>query len=78
MLASLGRRVRCATRPRVILLVTGDELAEPGEELAAGRIFSSNAYALAGQVDAAGGALRRRDSARRRPADARRAGAGAG
>ena len=39
-----GARVR----PRVALLVTGDELAEPGEPLEPGQIHSSNASALAG------------------------------
>jgi molybdopterin molybdotransferase len=63
VLASLGRaRVSCAPRPRVALLVTGDELTEPGEELGAGRIFSSNSYALAGQVERAGGELVRRET----------------
>jgi molybdopterin molybdotransferase len=63
VLASLGQpAASCRLRPRVVLLVTGDELAEPGEELGPGRIFSSNAYALAGQVSAAGGRLMRRES----------------
>jgi molybdopterin molybdotransferase len=55
VLASLGRdRARCARRPRVALLVTGDELAEPGEPLEPGRIYSSNSAALAGQAAQAG------------------------
>jgi molybdopterin molybdotransferase len=55
--AEVGRaRLRCAERPRVALLVTGDELVEPGEELGAGRIYSSNGFALAGQVERAGAA----------------------
>jgi molybdopterin molybdotransferase len=63
VLASLGHpTATCAARPRVALLVTGDELAEPGEPLAEGRIFSSNAYALAGQVEAAGARLVRRET----------------
>jgi molybdopterin molybdotransferase len=58
VLASLGRdRARCARRPRVALLVTGDELAEPGEPLEPGRIYSSNSAALAGQVAQAGAEL---------------------
>jgi molybdopterin molybdotransferase len=53
--ASLGRtEVSCAARPRLALVVTGDELAEPGEPLAPGRIYDSNAWALAGQARAAG------------------------
>jgi molybdopterin molybdotransferase len=56
--ASIGREsVRCAPRPRVALLVTGDELTEPGEPLAPGGIYSSNGYALSGQVERAGAAL---------------------
>jgi len=55
VLASLGRdRALCARRPRLALLVTGDELAEPGEPLQAGRIYSSNSSALAAQADRAG------------------------
>jgi molybdopterin molybdotransferase len=46
--------VSCARRPRVALLVTGDELTEPGQPLAPGGIYSSNGYALAGQVERAG------------------------
>jgi molybdopterin molybdotransferase len=53
--ASLGRAgLSCARRPRVALVVTGDELAEPGELLGPGRIYSSNTWALAGQARAAG------------------------
>ena len=56
--ASVGRaRVRCARRPRVAVLVTGDELTPPGEPLAAGGIYSSNGFALAAQVEAAGAEL---------------------
>jgi len=63
VLASLGRAsIRCAARPRVVLLVTGDELVEPGAALAPAQIYSSNAYALAAQVDGAGGLLVRREA----------------
>jgi molybdopterin molybdotransferase len=49
--ASIGRdHLPCARRPRVAVLVTGDELAEPGNDLGPGRIYSSNAFALAGLV----------------------------
>ena len=52
--ASVGRAsIDCARRPRVALLVTGDELTEPGTPLAPGGIYSSNGYALAGQVERA-------------------------
>ncbi|MBN1529570.1 MAG: molybdopterin molybdotransferase MoeA [Thermoleophilaceae bacterium] len=56
--ASLGHAVlACANRPRVALVVTGDELARPGEPLEPGGIYSSNGYALAAQVERAGAAL---------------------
>ena len=54
--ASVGRaELRCARRPQVAVLVTGDELTEPGAALAPGAIYSSNAYALSAQVQRAGG-----------------------
>jgi molybdopterin molybdotransferase len=56
--ASVGRAsLRCARRPRVFVLVTGDELTPPGEKLPPGGIYSSNGYALAAQVERAGAAL---------------------
>jgi len=56
--ASVGRAsLSCARRPRVALLVTGDELTEPGEPLGPGGIYSSNGYALRGQIERAGGEL---------------------
>jgi molybdopterin molybdotransferase len=56
--ASLGNaELACACRPRVALVVTGDELARPGEALEPGGIYSSNGYALAAQVERAGAAL---------------------
>jgi molybdopterin molybdotransferase len=56
--ASVGRaELSCARRPAVALLVTGDELVTPGEQLGPGRIYSSNGYALAAQVQRAGGEL---------------------
>jgi len=55
MLAAVGAaRVACARRPRMALLATGDELTRPGEPLGAGRIWSSNAVALAAQAERAG------------------------
>jgi molybdopterin molybdotransferase len=63
VLASLGHaEAPCAARPRVVLLMTGDELVEPGRPLAPGQIWSSNGYALAGQVARCGATLARRDS----------------
>ena len=49
--------LRCARRPRVFVLVTGDELTPPGEPLAPGGIYGSNGFALGAQVERAGGAL---------------------
>ena len=54
--ASVGRAsLRCARRPRVAVLVTGDELTPPGEPLGPGGIYSSNGFSLAAQVERAGG-----------------------
>jgi molybdopterin molybdotransferase len=56
--ASVGRaELRCAQRPRVAVLVTGDELTEPGAALAPGAIYSSNAYSLGAQIECSGAAL---------------------
>lgn len=46
--AGAGRAVlRCARRPRVAIVATGDELVAPGEPLGPGQIHDSNALALA-------------------------------
>jgi molybdopterin molybdotransferase len=75
--ASVGRaELTVARRPRVALLVTGDELTEPGEPLAPGGIYSSNGYALAGQVDRGGAVLAGRERVAD-SADATRAAIGA-
>ena len=56
--ASVGKaELRCAQRPRVAILVTGDELTEPGTPLAPGRIYGSNGFALGAQVERAGGVV---------------------
>ena len=56
--ASIGRGdLRCAQRPRVAVLITGDELTEPGAPLGPGRIYGSNGFALAAQVQRAGAVL---------------------
>ncbi|HYY06650.1 MAG TPA: gephyrin-like molybdotransferase Glp, partial [Candidatus Limnocylindria bacterium] len=56
VLASLGQgSVRCARRPRVGVLTTGDELTEPGEELGPGDIHDANAYSVPALAVGAGG-----------------------
>ena len=56
VVASLGlRQLVVAQRPRVALLSTGDEVAEPGRPRAAGQIYDSNRFTLQGLVSQAGG-----------------------
>lgn len=56
MLATVGRSmVRVFRRPRVAILVTGDELADLDEPLDAQKIYNSNSYAVFAQVREAGG-----------------------
>jgi molybdopterin molybdotransferase len=57
VLASLGhRQVLVSQRPRVALLSTGDEVAEPGRPRAAGQIYDSNRFTLRGLVSQCGAA----------------------
>jgi len=56
VVASLGlRQLMVSQRPRVALLSTGDEVAEPGRPRAAGQIYDSNRFTLHGLVAQAGG-----------------------
>jgi molybdopterin molybdotransferase len=56
--ASIGRaELRCTRRPRVAVLITGDELTPPGRPLGPGRIYGSNGFALGAQVERAGALL---------------------
>lgn len=56
VVASLGiDRVTVHRRPRVAILSTGDELLRPGEPLAPGKIYDSNAYSLSAAVADCGG-----------------------
>ncbi|WP_246234550.1 molybdotransferase-like divisome protein Glp [Streptomyces boluensis] len=55
LLASIGRSsVKVRPRPRVVVLSTGSELTQPGEELAEGRIYDSNSFALTAAARDAG------------------------
>jgi molybdopterin molybdotransferase len=55
MLAAIGRsQLRVATRPRVAVLATGDELVEPDRLRDDGRIVTSNSYSLQAAIRAAG------------------------
>lgn len=55
LLASLGRSfVAVHRRPRVAILSGGDELIEPDQDAAGGRIVASNAWSLAAQCAEAG------------------------
>ncbi|MCW7947090.1 molybdopterin biosynthesis protein MoeA [Streptomyces hygroscopicus] len=55
LLAAIGRgTVRVRPRPRVVVLSTGSELVQPGEELASGQIYDSNSFALTAAARDAG------------------------
>ncbi len=59
VLASLGRaEVLAIRRPRVTILSTGDELLRPGEPLQPGKIYDSNSFSLASQVESYGAVAR--------------------
>ena len=59
VLASLGlAEAPAIRRPRVAILSTGDELLRPGQPLEPGKIYDSNAFSLAAQVESWGGVPR--------------------
>jgi molybdopterin molybdotransferase len=59
-LASVGAaEVECVRRPRVSLVVTGDELLEPGESPRAGAIYDSNAFSVGALAQRCGAVLTR-------------------
>ena len=54
--AAMGyAEVPVVKRPRIGILATGDELAEPGGPFREGQVYNSNAYALTALVTSAGG-----------------------
>ncbi len=58
VLASLGRaEIACVRRAIVSVITTGDELVAPGEPLAAGQIYNSNAFSVAALVRQCGAEL---------------------
>ncbi|SCF93587.1 gephyrin-like molybdotransferase Glp [Streptomyces sp. Ncost-T10-10d] len=55
LLAAIGRStVKVRPRPRVVVISTGSELVQPGEELTGGRIYDSNSFALTAAAQDAG------------------------
>ncbi|MER6573062.1 gephyrin-like molybdotransferase Glp [Streptomyces sp. NPDC001093] len=55
LLAAIGRgTVRVRPRPRVVVLSTGSELVQPGEDLSGGQIYDSNSFALTAAARDAG------------------------
>jgi molybdopterin molybdotransferase len=67
--AAMGQAlVPCAPRPRVAVVVTGDELIEPGAPLGPGQIYSSNGFALGALADRAGARVVARESVEDTPA----------
>ncbi|MEU2155612.1 gephyrin-like molybdotransferase Glp [Streptomyces sp. NPDC019396] len=55
LLAAIGRgTVRVRPRPRVVVLSTGSELVQPGEELSEAKIYDSNSFALTAAARDAG------------------------
>ena len=56
LLASLGAwQVSVRRRPRVALLSTGDEVAEPGTPRRPGQIYDANRFTLRGSIEQCGG-----------------------
>jgi molybdopterin molybdotransferase len=56
LLSATGRaRVKVGQKPRVALMATGSELAEPGSNLEPGKIYESNRLVMASLTESAGG-----------------------
>src|SRR6266566_1756385 len=69
VLAAAGHGVvRVRRRPRVTVISTGNELAEPGSPLLPGRIWTSNSYTLAAAARQAGCETTRQATLRDEPA----------
>lgn len=74
LLAAVGKtHVAVHAPPRVVVLTSGDELAEPGRRLPRGMVYNSNAHALMAFVLEAGGIPARLPIIRDDPVKARRA-----
>ena len=55
LLAAIGRaRVKVRPRPRVVVVSTGSELIQPGEQLGSGQIYDSNSFVLTSAARDAG------------------------
>lgn len=55
LLAAVGRsQVRVRPRPRVVVLSTGSELVEPGDEIGPGQLVDANSYTLTAAAQEAG------------------------
>lgn len=55
VLGSIGANtVKCRLKPEVKLLVTGDELVEPGKALGPGQIYSTNSLTVPAQIESIG------------------------
>ena len=58
LVASLGRtQVVVRQRPRVVVMSTGDEVAEPGTERRPGQIYDANRFTLQALVEQCGGSV---------------------
>ena len=56
LLASIGKsHIKVIRRPRVAVLVTGNELVEAGRPLSPGKLYNSNSYTIASLVARYGG-----------------------
>ena len=74
VLAAMGLpEAPCRRRARVAIVVTGDELVEPGRPLGPGQIRNSNQVAVAAQAERAGAEVVQRRTVRDEPALTRRA-----